>query len=935
MKRHFLLGPALIAIILASAFGPGEDAALAASSSETRNVGRAPIGVAQKRSHTMLAAPEITFTKFVLPNGLTVIHHEDRGSPTVTVQLWYKVGSRNEPKGKAGFAHLFEHLMFNGSENMNTGWYTSLKGLGATNVNGTTTEDRTNYYQTVPKGSLDAILWLESDRMGHFLGTVDQAKLDEQRSVVQNEKREAENKPLSMVSDRIRAATLSSDHPYSHSPIGSMEDLNAASLDDVRQWFRDWYGPNNAVLVLVGDLSLNEAKQKAEQYFAEIPAGGPTRQPIAWVQTLSTSQREMMQDRVPSVQINRVWNVPGYGSPDAEPLDAIARALAGTPGARLRKRLEEDEKLATKVRAFNSQMGIAGQFRITVTLKDGADQRLAERIIDEEIANLIVGGPSAVEIQADNVRRAKEMLDTLESVSAKSDLLAYGEIFEKDPGYWRHSFERAVNLTPGDIARAGRTWLSGGSYTLIVEPFPEYRVSEPTVDRKVRPPSISTATVPFPAFKTFRLTNGIEVVLAERHDMPKVTMQMSVAIGTDPEYLTRKQGARGLAISLLGEGTLKRSRAERTEELDRLGATVKVNNAVQFAEISASAMKPTLSQVVDIWADTIRNPKFTQADFIREKSNSDEELAQWATLPDAMAAYGLARGIFGLDHPDGRMLTRSALAQLNREDIVGFHKRWFGPNNARIAIAGDITEAELRPLLEKAFAGWEPAAGNPMPVAMPERPLTPMIYLLDSPGASQSIILAGKAAAPLNVRSAEAEELFNMLLGGSFSSRLNTNLRETKGWSYGASSGFEPGTGPRIFSIRAPVQTDSTGAAMSEIKKDITGLLGGTPPTAEEFEIVRDQLSLGMMGGWGGNDGVVFWLEKMARYSLPKDYLDSRAQAIRNTTIEEAVAAGNSLFPDDRLIWVVVGDLTKIEAEVRALKFGDVQVIDFEGRRLR
>lgn len=222
-----------------------------------------------------------------------------------------------------------------------------------------------------------------------------------------------------------------------------------------------------------------------------------------------------------------------------------------------------------------------------------------------------------------------------------------------------------------------------------------------------------------------------------------------------------------------------------------------------------------------------------------------------------------------------------------------------------------------------------------MPVAMPERPLTPMIYLLDSPGASQSIILAGKAAAPLNVRSAEAEELFNMLLGGSFSSRLNTNLRETKGWSYGASSGFEPGTGPRIFSIRAPVQTDSTGAAMSEIKKDITGLLGGTPPTAEEFEIVRDQLSLGMMGGWGGNDGVVFWLEKMARYSLPKDYLDSRAQAIRNTTIEEAVAAGNSLFPDDRLIWVVVGDLTKIEAEVRALKFGDVQVIDFEGRRLR
>ncbi|MGN6690406.1 MAG: M16 family metallopeptidase, partial [Sphingopyxis sp.] len=288
-----------------------------------------------KRSLDRLAVPELPYTRFTLPNGLTVIHHEDRRLPTVTVQLWYKVGSKNEPYGRSGFAHLFEHLMFNGSEHFNDDWFKATQKLGATNLNGTTGLDFTNYYQTVPKGALDAILWLESDRMGYLLGTLDQAKLDEQRKVVQNEKRQNENRPMAAVPYRIMAGLLPPNHPYGHSTIGSMEDLRAASLDDVKRWFRDWYGPNNAVLVLAGDIGLDEAKDKAARYFGEIAPGRPTVQPSAWVEKLASDRREVMQDAVPAPRLFRAWNVPGSMTYDSDALDVIAFALAGDRNARL------------------------------------------------------------------------------------------------------------------------------------------------------------------------------------------------------------------------------------------------------------------------------------------------------------------------------------------------------------------------------------------------------------------------------------------------------------------------------------------------------------------------------------------------------------------------------------------------------------------------
>ncbi|HXE82447.1 MAG TPA: pitrilysin family protein, partial [Gemmatimonadales bacterium] len=310
-------------------------------------------GSAQQPAGTKRAAPAaqaavtIPYQKFVLKNGLTLLVHEDHKAPIVAVNIWYHVGSKNERPGRTGFAHLFEHLMFNGSEHFNTDYFQALEPLGATDLNGTTNEDRTNYFQNVPTSALDVVLWMESDRMGHLVGVIDQGRLDEQRGVVQNEKRQGENEPYGKVDLLMTEGTYPAGHPYSWSVIGSMEDLNAAKLDDVKEWFKTYYGPNNAVIVLAGDITPDVARQKVEQYFGDIPAGPPIAKQDTWIARRSGTHREVMQDRVPQGRIYKEWNIPEFGSADADYLDMVTDVLAQGKTSRLYKRLVYDAQIAT------------------------------------------------------------------------------------------------------------------------------------------------------------------------------------------------------------------------------------------------------------------------------------------------------------------------------------------------------------------------------------------------------------------------------------------------------------------------------------------------------------------------------------------------------------------------------------------------------------
>jgi zinc protease len=878
---------------------------------------------------------EIPYTKYVLKNGLTLLVHQDAKTPTVTFNIWYHVGSKNEPRGRSGFAHLFEHLMFNGSEHFNDDFFKATQQFGATNQNGTTNTDRTNYFQTVPKEALDSILWLESDRMGYLLGAVDQARLDEQRAVVQNEKRQGENQPYGLVNNHIVAATYPEDHPYGHTVIGSMDDLNAASLNDVRDWFKTWYGPSNAVLVLAGDITPEDAKARVEKFFGEIPPGPPVSHPKSWTPDLAPGQREVMYDRVAIPRLYKVWNVPELGHPDGELLDTYANALAGDKNARLTKRLVHDEQIAVGVSVFNSQSELSGQFMVVVSPKPDADLAYIEKVIQDEMDKLMKEGPTRSELEKVQVQTIRGMVDTIERAPSKASLLATWETYVGDGNAWKASIDRLNAATPETVAAAARKWLTRGSYTLTVLPFGQPAPFAPPVDRSKLPLPGAVADATFPKYETSTLSNGMEVWLAERHDAPLVNIELQIDTGYPADFASITEGVGPLAVSLLDEGTTTRTGLEIADQLDRLGAGIGAGGGGELASIQLSSLSATLDPVLDIFKDVVRNPAFREADFKRLQALQIQAVRQSQTQPNAVANLVLSRSMWGAGHPYGRSQSPESVARIRREDVVAFHKRWFGSNNARLIVVGDTTMAAIKPKLEEAFRDWAKAPGQRAQAPVVKRPTQPVVYLVDKPGAQQSVVLAG---VPLGLRDPSADfrvGMFNDLLGGNFTSRLNMNLREAKGWSYGVRSSFGGGLGPQSFVISAPVQTDQTKGALSEIKRELAELNGKRPVTQQELEDAKTNEILGLSSRYETGSAVASALAQMAVYGLPPDYFANYSKSVRAVTIDDVKTVARDVLSDPGMVWVVVGDLSKIETDVRALKLGEVQVVNERGEKVR
>ncbi|HNB09361.1 MAG TPA: pitrilysin family protein, partial [bacterium] len=424
---------------------------------------------------------DIPFEKHILDNGLTVILHEDHKAPVVAVNVWYHVGSKNEKPGKTGFAHLFEHLMFNGSEHMDVDYFQVMENIGATNLNGTTNEDRTNYFQNVPVSALDIALWMESDRMGHMVGAITQAKLDEQRGVVQNEKRQGENEPYAVEEELIVQATWPVGHPYSWTVIGSMEDLDHASLEDVHAWFRNYYGAANAVLVIAGAIDPKDALTRAKKYFGEIPSGPPVSRYKSWIARRSGRQRAETHDRVPLAKITKVWNIPEWGTTEAHHLDLISDILGSGKNSRLYKRLVYDEMLATDVNAYVDLREIAGQFTITAKARPGIDIAQLEKAIDEELVKLCTEGPSEKELTRVRTQFFAGFVRGIERIGGfggKSDILARGEIFSSNPQAYKKNMHDVESATTEKLRDTARHWLSDGDYTLTTKPFPEFQITD-------------------------------------------------------------------------------------------------------------------------------------------------------------------------------------------------------------------------------------------------------------------------------------------------------------------------------------------------------------------------------------------------------------------------------------------------------------------------
>lgn len=879
---------------------------------------------------------DIPFTKHLLKNGLTLVVHEDHKAPIVAVNVWYHVGSKNEKEGKTGFAHLFEHLMFNGSENFNEDYFQALERVGATDLNGTTNEDRTNYFQNVPKNALDLALWMESDRMGHLLGAITQEKLDEQRGVVQNEKRQGQNQPYSIAWELMTHATYPKGHPYSWEVVGSMDDLNAASLDDVHEWFKKYYGAANAVLVVAGDVDTKDVIQKVEKYFGDIPSGPPVAKYDVWIAKMSGTKRQTAQDRVPQARLYKVWNTPQTGSREEALLGLAANILSSGKTSRLYKKLVYEKQIATSASAYSWSNEIGGQFVIDAMAGPGKDLAEVEKLVDEELNKFLKDGPTQKELDRVKTQFFAGYVRGLERIGGfggKSDRLAQSEVYGGSPDSYKNYIKYVEEATIADIKKVVNEWLSDGVYILEIHPFPQYSVTTSDADRTKLPDIGETPDASFPKFEKAKLANGLNVVLANRKTIPVVSFTLMIDAGYSADQFAIP-GTASLTANMLDEGTKKMDALQISEELQLLGAYVGSSASLDYNYLTLNSLKSNLDKSLALWTEILLTPSFPQDELDRLKKQQIAGIKREKVQPTTMAYRVLPKLYFGEGHAYSLPLTGSGFEEtvekISRDDLTKYHQTWYKPNNATLVVVGDVTMNELLPKLEKALKEWKAGDVPKKNITNVEVKNNKTLYLLDKPAAEQSTILAGHLVVPKSDPDDLAIEMMNDILGGVFTSRINMNLREDKHWSYGSGSFIFNTKSQRPYIIYGLVQTDKTKESILEIQKEIKEYLANRPATDEELDKIKKNNVLSLSGQWETMGAVSSSLQQMINYGYPDDYFETYSDIVKNMNLTQIHGAAKKTIYPEKVIWVVVGDKSKIEAGLKDLGY-EIKYLDSNG----
>ncbi len=884
---------------------------------------------------------DIPYEKYVLPNGLRLIVHEDHKAPIAAVNVWYHVGSKNEKEGKSGFAHLFEHLMFNGSEHFNDDYFQALERIGGTDLNGTTNNDRTNYFQNVPLAGLEQVLWLESDRMGHLLGAIDQAKLDEQRGVVQNEKRQGENQPYGQQYNLITKAMFPKGHPYSWTVIGEMEDLNAASLEDVQQWFNTYYGAANAVIVVAGDVNPEEVYQKTMKYFGHIGSGPKLSRPEVDIPERTVDTRMSYQDRVPESRIVMCWNTPEYMSKEDALLDLAASILTTGKNSRLYKRLIYNDQTASSVNAFQWSKEIAGNFIIQANVKPGESLEEVEQTLIDEVKKFLDEGPTNKELNRAKSQYFANFIKGIERIGGfggKSDILAQYEVYAGTPDFYKTILSYIENATPEDIQSVCKKWLAKGKHTLICTPFPDYSTEESIVDRTTGLPALGEpVAAKFPDIQRKRLPNGMEIVLAQRKDVPTVVMDMIFDAGYAADQFV-KPGTASLAMDMLDEGAQSMTSLEISEKLQMLGASLNSYASLDASHISMNTLKPTLEESMALYSNVVRHPSFPQAEFERLKKERLADIQREKANPVQMAIRVMPKFLYGEGHAYSMPLTgtgdEKSVFSMSLTDMRTYYQDWIQPNNATLCVVGDIAMDELIALVEDHFGDWEKGIIKKKDITRVDHQKGGSIYIMDRPESLQSVIIAGYLVPSYGEISEVAKDAMLSVLGGDFTSRINMNLREDKHWSYGAGAFILDAKGQRPMLAFASVQTDKTPESMQEIIKEYKEFIGMRPMTVEEFEKTTQNTILKLPGTWETNSAVLRSLSEIIQYDLAEDYYKKYDGEVRNLTVEEVRLLSKEIVRPGDLSFFVVGDKAKILSGLEALDMKVVQV-DTDGNELK
>ena len=950
MRTRLFVGLLLALVVLGPALGPLGPA----------EAGRYVRVEAQtSQSQATVDVPRIDFEKYTLPNGLEVILRQDRRLPVVAVNLWYHVGPANEEPGRTGFAHLFEHMMFQGSKHVPPdGHFQLLEAAGATGLNGTTDYDRTNYFETVPANQLPLALWLESDRMGYLLEKVDQASLSNQQDVVRNERRQSvENQPYGLAQETLVQTLFPPGHPYYGNVIGSHEDIQAVRLDDVNRFFRQYYAPNNASLAIVGDIDTVETKELVEKYFGTLRRG-PAVPPIkADTPRITAERRRVVPSRVELPRVYMSWLTPTIFRPGDADASLAAAVLGAGRASRLYKTLIYDKQIAQNVVAFQESLTLGSMFRIQATARPGHTAEELERAIDEELAALRAAPPSAAELeQARNtietgIIGGLERLGGFGGVADRLNMynhyLGTPDFLEKDIGRYRsvtpasiHAFARehlttaariVVHAVPGQPQapaappkpagpQAAAQTREGGQSINADEPW-RGDVPPPGPPRPLQVATPASAVLP----------NGLTLILSERRGLPIVAANLVLKTGSDANPADRP-GLANFVAAMLDEGTATRSAPQIADEVARLGASLTTGSSTDATTISGRSLSKNFPATLDLIADIALRPSFPAEEVERQRASRLAQLVQQRDSPAQVAGQVMAAALYGARHPYGHteLGTEASNKTMTREEMRAFWQQHFVPNNAALVVAGDISVTELRALADKAFGAWQPGAPPRPSLGAPETTRARLV-IVDKPGTPQTQLRVASIGAARSSPDYRALQVMNNALGGLFSGRINMNLRERRGYSYGAYSQFlfRRSAGP--FVVAGGIRTDATAPAVTEIFNEIAGMIAG-PMGADELQKAKEALANSLPGAFETSVSAVNSFSNIFIYDLGLDYYTRHAQEVRAVTAEQALEVARKYLVPGRLVVIAVGDRPTIEPELRKLDLGPVELRDPEGR---
>lgn len=900
------------------------------------------LGVSVALAAPRASVPSIPFERYVLPNGMQVILHVDKKLPLAHVNLWYHVGSKDEQPGRTGFAHLFEHIMLQGSKNAHEDYFSLMARAGAKggrDSNGTTSNDRTNYYATAPSGNVEYLLWVHADLLATLPDALTQTKLDNQRDVVRNERRQGiDNAPYGRWHSLLAKSLFPAGHPYSWPIIGSHEDLQAASLEDVKSFFRTYYTPNNLSLVVAGDFEPAEAKRMIEKHFGTIAPGPALDRPRRDLPQLNGEKVVEVRERVSQERVFLAWLIPEMGAAGAPELELTADILTDGLSARLQRKLVYDRKLCTRVNGYADSMEIAGVFVVDATLRPGASMAEVEKLITTEIGALAKTGPSAAELERVRTRSLTRTTSSLQNIGAsgKADLLNYSNVFFGDPAKFTWHLERLLAVTPQSVRAATAQWLATPNRVVLrflADSSLRSGVAEP--DRS-KAPALG-ADVPFrvPAVARGKLSNGLELYVVERHELPLVSATAVSRAGSvlDP---SGKEGLAVLAAQAMSRGTKQRSALSIAETLGDLGTSLSTYTTFERSSHELEVQKANLAPALAVLADVVRNPAFPQMELERERKLQLDGIEQ--VERDAPQLARRLRGLFafGIEHPYGRPSTgyRSSVASLTAADVSSFHAAAWRPESSALVFVGDVTLAEATALAEKSFGGWTGAATMHATITPAAPPAPGKIVIVDKPDAAQTVIVQLYSAPQAKGADYYAFRLASEVLGTTSSGRLYLNLRQDKGYTYVVGAATQTLSSGMSWLAQGAVATDKTKESVIEFVKELRGIARERPISAGELESARLAIVRNYAAAFGTCLEVAGRIVELWSRRWPLEELALEPDNLRRATLAEVQAAAQRYARPADSTLLLVGDRHKIESAVRALGVGEVSVVDVEGRPL-